>query len=275
MKMTNKLLILIFLITNICFAQNWIKTEITDFASINFPGGSELTENPIENLYTYQDEYAFYMVGVRKLNAQQSSLITEQEIPNFYRGVVKGTMNAANGTVVKMNDIVVQEIPALELEYTVISDSNLPAHRFKRILYTNQTMISIEFWPLTEQERILNEKKTEYFNSFTLNANKIDRTSAKNDILKDAGKENDIVYKSGYAIGYFIGIIISISIIIAVIVGLILFIKHVLKKKKKENISNTEAKIMTKTLTIICDKCNTENNYESKYCNRCGYELKK
>lgn len=273
--MTSKLLIVLFLTTNICFAQNWIKTEITDFASVNFPGEPELTENPINNLYSFQDEYAFYLVSVRKLNAQQSSTLTEEEIPNFYRGVVRGNMNAANGTVVEMNDIIVQDIPALELEY-VASNSDLPGHRFKRILYTNQTMISIEFWPLIEQEPILNEKKTEYFNSLTLNANKIDKTSAENNNLTDAGKENDIVYKSGYAIGYFIGVVISISVIIAVIVGLILIIKHILKKKKKkENINKSETNKMPKRLTIICGKCDTENNYESKYCNQCGYELKK
>lgn len=77
MKLTSKLLIAIFLISNVCFAQDWIKTEITDFASIKFPSETELTETPIENVFTSQDEYAYYIVSVRKLNAQQSSKITK------------------------------------------------------------------------------------------------------------------------------------------------------------------------------------------------------
>ncbi len=159
MKLTSKLLITIFLTSNICFAQDWVKTEITDFASIKFPSETELTKTSIENVYTSQDEYAYYIVSVRKLNAQQSSRITKKEIPNLYRGVVLGTMDAANGTVVEMNDITVQETPALELEYNVKSNSNLPTQRFKRILYINQNIITIDFWPLTDQESISNKKK--------------------------------------------------------------------------------------------------------------------
>ncbi len=51
--------------------------------------------------------------------------------------------------------------------------------------------------------------------------------------------------------------------------------KRIFKKKIKEDLSNTETKKVTKPLTINCGECETENNYESKYCNRCGYELKK
>lgn len=273
MKLTNKLLVVFIFTVNIIFAQEWVKTEITDFASINFPVESELTETSREMVYTAEDEFAYYIVSVRKLNEQQSSRITQNDIPNLYQGVVQGTMDATNGEVVSMNDIRVQKLPVLELEYNVITNSNLPNQRFKRIFYINQFIISIDYWPLTNQKNITNEIKAKYFDSFKFNSNEIDNTSTTDAIVLNDTNGDEIAYNNGYEIGYFIGKIIFYLLLIAIVIGLIVLIRRLVKKKK--NITNSETKNIIKPSTIICGKCDIENNYNSKYCKRCGFELKK
>ena len=169
MNLKNKLLILILFICNLNYAQDWIKTDITDFSSINFPVASELTETPRETVYTSDDEFAFYIVSIRKLTDQQSSRITKEEIPNLYQGFANGAIDAVNGKIISKNEITILGIPALELEYYAPDNPQLPSQRFKRLIYVNQNIISIDFWPLTKEKDVANEKKSKFFNSFLIN----------------------------------------------------------------------------------------------------------
>lgn len=227
MKLTNKFLILSFFIANISYAQDWVKTDITDFASINFPIESKLTKNQVETVYSAEDEFAFYIVSIRKLTDQQSSQITQKDIPSLYQGVVQGTMDAAKAKIISMNEIILQNTPALELEYNASANPNIPSHRYKRIIYINKNIINIDFWPLTNEKNIISEKKTKYFNSFLINLN-------KNEVSKTPIIKNDNTDKSnsGFEIGVLIGQIAYYIALIVFLIGIFLLIRYLLKKLK-------------------------------------------
>jgi ribosomal protein L40E len=270
MNLKNKLLILILFICNINYAQDWIKTDITDFSSINFPIASELTETPREIVYTANDEFAFYIVSLRKLTDQQSSLITKEEIPDLYQGFANGAIDAVNGEIISKNNITILGIPALELEYYAPDNPQLPSQRFKRIIYVNQNVISIDFWPLTKEKDVVNEKKIKFFNSFLINSNKAENS------VKVTNENNSNKTNLASERGLIVGQAIFYLFLFAILIGLFLLIRYLLKKTKNKNpTSRSVEEIKTKSEKTICKKCNSENNPNTKYCTRCGFELPK
>jgi len=269
MKLTNKLFLLIVLLANISYAQDWVKTDLTEFASIDFPVKSELIETQRETVFNAKDEFAFYIVSIRKLTDQQSSQITNEDIPNIYRGVADGAIASANAELVSLNEIYIQKIPAIELEYNAQFNPDLPSQRFKRIIYLNQTIISIDFWPLTNQNDITNEKKAKYFNSFLINSNDVDKTSKI--ISQNIDKSN-----TDFETGFVIGQIIFYIILIAFLIGIVLLIRYLLKKnRKKKSPVHTKGQYRAKVEKIKCQNCNFENESDTKYCSSCGFKLAK
>lgn len=274
MKSTNTLLALFICAVNMSFAQEWFKTDLTDFASIEFPVESEVMETNGETFYAAQDELAYYIVSLRELTHQQSSQISPNDISELYNGVVQGALDATNGEVVSVDEITVQKMPALELEYTVQNNLDLPTQRFKRIIYVNQHIISIDFWPLTNQKDVMHEIKTKFFGSFSFQSKDVDNTSKDTTGLNEVGND-DHAYKMGHQLGYIIGIITFLLLLLAVGVGLFFLIRYLVKKKKKKkHINQPVTHQAPKPSVIICDKCDAENNFDAKYCKRCGFELK-
>lgn len=269
MKLTNKFFIIFIFIASITYAQDWVKTDITEFASIDFPVKSELIETQRETVYNAKDEFAYYIVSIRKLTDQQSSQITNEDIPNIYRGVADGAIASSNAELVSMNEIYIDQIPAVELEYNAQSNPDLPSQRFKRIIYLDQNIISIDFWPLTNQKDITNEKKAKYFNSFLINSNDVDKTSAT--VNQDIDKSN-----SDFETGFIIGQIIFYVILISFLIGIVFLIRYLIKKnRKKKTPFHNEEQSRAKVTKIICQNCNFENKIETKFCSSCGYELTK
>ncbi len=269
MKLTSKLFVLIVLLANISYAQEWVKTDITEFASIDFPVKSELIENQLETVFNAKDEFAFYVVTIRKLTDQQSSQITTENIPTLYQGVVNGALDAANAELVSINDIYIDKVPAVELEYNAHSNPALPIQRFKRVIYLNQSIISIDFWPLTNQENITDEKKATYFNSFLIHSNEVAKSSTSEN--QNNGIDNKV-----YETSFLIGQIVFYIFLIGFLIGIVFLIRYLIKKnKKKKSPIHTEEQAHAKVTKIICQNCKAVNNTDTKYCSNCGYELPK
>lgn len=269
MNLTIKLCILLLFIVNINYAQEPIKTDITDFASINFPVASELTETQSETVYSADNEFAFYIVRVRKLTDQQSSRITKEEIPNLYQGFANGALEAVNGEIISMNTITILGLPALEMEYYAPANPELPSQRFKRIIYVNQNIISIDFWPLTKENDIVNEKKAKFFNSFIINSTEVENIV---NVTNDNNSKTNIASETGL----FVGQVIFYFTLIAFLIGLFLLIRYLIKKNKNKNSKSHSVEQPDSQFTkITCKKCDSENNQNSKYCTRCGFALPK
>lgn len=105
MKLTNKIITVIFLVGNFAFSQEWFKSDITSFATIDFPVESEPFENQGEIIFSATDEHAAYIVSLRKLTEQQSSQLTVDQIPSLYEGLARGAIEAANAELISKKNI--------------------------------------------------------------------------------------------------------------------------------------------------------------------------
>lgn len=269
MNLINKLTTVFLLVGNLAFCQDWVKTDITNFATIDFPIESKLIENQGEIIFSATDDYAAYIVSLRKLTKQQSSQLTEDEIPNLYEGVINGAIQAANATLLSRKDIDMNGSIGLEVEYLASANPELPSLRYKRVFYINQHIINIDFLPLTNQKNISEEKKNQFFNSFSADLNKFKKE-------QEVSTNPTNTKKSESKPGYYIGQIFFFLILIGFLIGILFLIKLFIRKKKNQSsVNQTPKQTKAKIIKIICHECEAENNSTSKYCNSCGYELQK
>ncbi|MAZ73279.1 MAG: hypothetical protein CMC70_09035 [Flavobacteriaceae bacterium] len=269
MKLILKLIMLLLVTANSIHAQEGIPTNITKFATINFPTESKVIETQRETVYTAEDEFGYYIASTVKFTNQQSSQITKESLQTLYQGVAQGAIDAANAEVVSMDEVFIQDIPALEMEYNAPSNSGMPSKRFKKIIYVDQHIITLDFWPVTSQKNLVNENKTKFFNSFSVNAVETEQPST---VQNNQENTTDIAYETGFLIGK-----ISFFVVLLVLLaGVILLVRYFIRKNKKKKTQIHPIKKPREQITeIICQKCDSKNNSNARYCSTCGYELKK
>jgi len=272
MNMNIKWITALLFITNIVFGQDWITTEVTSFATIDFPAKSEVIENNGETIFNATDENAYYVVSIRKLTDQQHLQIGKDQISNLYEGMLRGVVNAANAELISKKNVDVQGILGVEIEYSAPPHPELPSQRFKRIVYINQHIFSIDFWPFAAQQELSNAYKTQFFESFSF---RLDQ-NIKNEV-ETTEKIDDSANSSAEDFGYLIGQILFFLVFLGLLIGIILLIRFFIRKNK--NISQgddiKQEQIVNKIEKIECSECKAENNADSKYCTRCGFELPK
>jgi len=264
------LLILVFSLISTSYSQDWIDTDITDFANIKFPVASQVNHSEKGTLFTAQNEFGIYMVALAKLPDQQSSNISEAEIQMLYDGMMQGTLDAANGKIVSKKEITINTIPAKEYEYKISTPGNEFYKRFKRTVYMNQHVIAIDFWSLTDNEDTLEDIKSKFFNSFSIHSKKAETTATSVSIIEPNTKDVSIASK----LGHLAGEILFFATAIALLIGLFFLGRYIFRKKRtpgsKTKVVNT---LEPRPKEVICSNCETENNSDSKYCKRCGYKL--
>ena len=262
MKLSLQYFFILFFISGLNYSQDWVKTEISDFASIDFPVKSELTKTQNKTVFSANDGFAIYIVSLSKLTNSQSAQITKDQILNLYKGVANGAVSAAKAELISSNEITIDNNPALDLEYYTSANPNLPSKRFKRIIYINKTIISIDAWVLTDQKKIFQEKKSQFFNSFSITQNKIE-----SDVITSDNKE--VKPSTAYQTGFLLGKLIFYLILA---IGLFFIVRKIFFKKKKTKLKFTETPLK-EIRNVTCTKCDTENSSNTKYCKRCGYSL--
>ncbi len=264
MKLTFKLTLLFLILGYLSFGQNWINTEVTEFASIDFPDQAEITETGQETVYFSQDDYAYYVVSVRTLTDQQSRNFSDNDIPEIYRGATNGMVNAAGGALISKKDITIDGYPALEIEYSASSNSNLPVQRFARIVFIEKSLITSSFWLIEEDNAESITRKTSFFNSLSFQKS----TTNINEEFEDPNVETTT---SSYNYGYLIGQIVAA---LALLIILIVILYFIFKKRNTKKKTQKEPVAPSKPTFKICNNCDFNNRSDTKYCSRCGYELK-
>ena len=262
MNFLRNLFYIFFIICNFSFSQQWITTEITNFATIDFPLNSERNEVQNQVIFHVTDDSASYNVSLRKLNKQQNNQVQQE----FYENVLKGTLDAANAELISQTNVYTNGLQGLEFKYLVSKNSAAPGLRYKRVFYANQHIINIGFIPLLDINENLEQKKQHFFNSFAL---KLDKVEEQQNSSTHSNNSNDQSFK----IGYLIGQALVFLIIIGVLVGIVFLIRFLTRKKQIKTTTSQNPKPQKPDL--ICIQCEGKNRLNSKYCNRCGYELNK
>ncbi len=212
-----KHLIILLLITNLSFSQEWSKIQLNDFLSVEFPNVHEKSEFNGDIYYSTSDDNGVYVVMIKNLNNQKMS---ESELLQFYQGFMNGALESADGELIEQNEFHLNGLKGYEMVYFVNSNPQLPNLRHKRILVANNNLISYEFWTYEEIKQLASTSKDKFFNSIIISEK------------KEIDPENKVT-NSAYEQGYALGRIISSLFIIGLIVGVILLIRNITRKKKK------------------------------------------
>ncbi|PIB29206.1 hypothetical protein BFP78_15520 [Gaetbulibacter sp. 5U11] len=215
-----KYLIALLLITNLSFAQEWTKTELNDYSSIEFPIAPEKTVQNGDVYYSTSDDYGVYLVMIRNMGNQK---ISESELPQFYEGFMDGALKSVNGELLKQNEFNTNGIIGNEMVYLANSNPQLPNLRYKRVILKNNNLISYEFWTFEESEQIASKNKEKFFNSISVSDAKVAEPENS-----EKEKEN-----SAYESGFLIGKVVFYLFVIGLIIGGILLIRKLTKKKNK------------------------------------------
>ena len=196
---------------------------MTSFSSIKFPIVPERIDNFQETIFTATDSEGVYIVSLRKMPGSANNL-SKEELPEFYKGVSEGAINATNGKLINKKDININGCKGIEINYVSNSNPQLPSARFKQIIFVNEYLISCDFWAFDEQKEQTKETKEKFFNSLSII---IDNETEK-EISNQKGS-----YDKEYNIGYQIGKIIGLLVFLGVAIGIIFLIRFLIKKNKK------------------------------------------
>ena len=215
-----KHIIAFLLITNLSFGQEWSKTELNVFSSIEFPVAPEKTMQNGDIYYSTSDDYSVYLVMIRNMGNQK---ISESELPQFYEGFMDGTLKSVNGELIKQNQFNTNGIIGNEMVYFANSNPQLPNLRHKRVIVKNNNLISYEFWTFQESEQLASKNKEKFFNSIAVSNPKVTEPENPED------KETDSAYESGFLIGK----VLFFLFLIGLIIGGVVLIRKLTKKKNK------------------------------------------
>ncbi len=213
-----KYFIVLLLTVHFSFSQEWSKIKLNDFSSISFPKAPKkvASDEGIKRInYSLSFDHETYYVMLVNLGSKK---ITTSELPKFYQGIMKGTLKSSKGKMISQKEFNINGLLGYEMVYESNSNPQLPNLRHKRLLITNNTLISYEFWTYKENEKLTLDNKTKFFNSIVLTNKEI--TNIKK-------TEESSAYKIGHAVGEVIGYLLPIGLLI----GGILFFKKKNRKK--------------------------------------------
>ena len=217
MKLLTPVIITFLLTANLSFGQDWTTEKLTDFSTIDFPITPERMGTPQEAVLHVTDSFGVYLVAIKEISNSEPP---RGEIPEFYKGVINGTIDAANGELLSKTDFEVNGIPGVEILYFANSNPELPEIRHKRILLANGHLFTIDFWTTSELADSAIPLKTRFFDSFNI-------TERDEEMPSDRIEEgNETDNSTAYNIGYFLGRIFVIVVIIGLVVGVIFIVRR-------------------------------------------------
>lgn len=221
----NKRVILIFLLVsfaNFLFGQVWVKQNLSNLATINFPAQPNFIDTLGERIFIYNADSAHYFISFKGFTRHDNLQLRENELDTFYYGFIKGVLGKANGKLLSQKPFITDGLKGIEIEYISTINPNLTSPRFARAIFFNNIIFFYNFWTSSGNKEQTEIDRNKFLNSFTVTADK--STLKQYTIAEDNG---------AYKIGYFIGTIIGFIFVIVVIIGIIYLITRGIKKIKK------------------------------------------
>lgn len=208
-----KNLVFVFILTTcFAFAQTPSKQNLANIASITFPSSPQVSDTLGFQVLKYSDSIAHYLVIAQDLSKEAGFKLKKEELNEFYDGNIEGVLKAAGGKLISKKPFQINGLKGLDVEYSA-SNPDLPNLRFKRILFINNIIFSLDFWVSSENEVKSREAKDRFFNSLVITA---DKANLKQNTDIDTVTAVEAGYVAGQIIFY-----ISLFAIIAIIVVLI------------------------------------------------------
>ena len=216
--MKQYLLIFLFLFNGYyLFGQNPYKQNIANLVSVTFPEKPSISDTLGNMVTKFIDSTGMYTVINREIDPQQL-LFKPDKLAEFYDPIIKGYVKGTKGKLIEKKIFEVQGFKGIEIETVASPNPNLPDLRYARMILLNNTLITINFWTLSENKQATETARKQFFNSLTINADQTTITQGNN--------------PSGYSIGVIIGKILIWATLIGIVAVLILLIRKWKKKGK-------------------------------------------
>lgn len=195
------------------FAQQPYKQAIHQTCEVTFPDKPVLKTVEDCDVYSKTIKSAFYLALVKSSGEE----FLKDSIDVFYKGVVDGNLKTPKGELVYKKDILIDGLKGLEFEFIAQRSSGLPNVRFQQILYVDKQFFTFSFWTYQDSLKINEPKKSLFFNSIHVIADKNHLTQ---------GKDGGFGYVIGNYLNYPVGKITALVLVSLLIFGATRFAKR-------------------------------------------------
>lgn len=167
-----KKLILLLLITNLSFSQQWSKTEINDLLTIDFPDTPKENKGIKKTHYSTSYEENKYQMTVRDMKQfNLSESPSNDKLSELYKNYTKGYVNGLNGSIIKQHNILVNGIMGEETVFFKEFNDKNKTLTFRRTFLLKGKLISYQFSTdiKNEKKESIIKLKNKFFNSLNIN----------------------------------------------------------------------------------------------------------
>jgi len=173
MLIKSQILTTLIMLANIfSFGQSWYKENLVNYATIEFPNKPQLNETAKGlTQIGYQKNDNYFLVDIEDLSNYGNLEVKITELDNLYKGILIGFFENKEYNLLSQTKFIVQNLTGIEVEYSSNS-KNLPKTRFKRLLFFNGKIFSIEFWTTDLNKEKSKKDKERYFNSLKVTLDK-------------------------------------------------------------------------------------------------------
>lgn len=190
-------------------AQNPHKIAITNFATINFPSKPIISDTLDVKMYQYSDSVADYLVMVKDMRKLKGFQLKSENLSDFYRGIEESTLEGDKAKLISKKPFIIDSLKGFEMAY-IGSQPNLPNLKFKRAIFIDGIVISIDFMTSVENKLRTQVNRGIFFSSFSITRQKLNLKQESVDPKEDSSQS--FSYILGKLIGYAFVIIFIIWI---------------------------------------------------------------
>lgn len=195
--------------TTLTEAQSPHKIAITNFATISFPSQPIISDTQDVKMYQYSDSVADYLVMVKDMRKLKGFQLKSENLSDFYRGLEESTLEGDKAKLISKKPFIIDSLKGFEMAY-IGSQPNLPNLKFKRAIFIDGIVISIDFMTSVENKLRTQANREIFFNSFSITGQKHNLKQGTINPKRDSSQS--FSYILGRLIGYAFVIIFIIWI---------------------------------------------------------------
>ncbi|QIL38319.1 hypothetical protein G7074_02905 [Pedobacter sp. HDW13] len=167
------LVALIIISSTLTKAQSTHKIALTKFATIDFPSLPITFDTLGVKTYRYSNDDAEYLVAMKDMTKLDGFYLKAENLKDFYRGLEESTLKGDKAKLISKRTFIVNGLEGIEMVY-LGSTPSLPDLKFKRAIFINGIVISIDFMTSAKNKLQTQAERELFFNSFSIIGKKTD-----------------------------------------------------------------------------------------------------
>ena len=148
-------------------ASDWVRQNVSDFCTFDFPVTPTVTDINGRTDYLYVTDSCYYLVKFTTI-ARNNIIRDSATLFNFYVGITKGILKGETATELRKDPILINGLQAMELQYVAADQHRQPITVCSHILLANRKLIVYTFSAPYRKYEDQKNLKERFFASFTL-----------------------------------------------------------------------------------------------------------